>query len=287
MLGQFRLQPIQVQRLGYQKTSYVWEDEGAAAIEATAESLENNEFTQFELRGDYFIASTVTEDTPEEPHVGQYRVKFHYNECGLTTVMAQQIKDNDDQHTLRKWNPEKLRVEYGKSTDAEADGTMGPALCCYICMCVNCCMNTMFEEVVDQFQDGSQSAEEYFASTEGALETAGKVFRPLGIFLTIFGFYLLFSPIISLLDWIPLVGGLLSTIVAFAAAIFSIVVGLSISCLTIAVAWVFFRPLIGILLLACTAAGIYLCFFFDPEQFGLKPNSSDVTPEPTPTPTVT
>jgi len=79
MFGMFRLQPIQVQRLGYQKTPYSWDDEGAGAIEATAESLENNEFTQFELRGDYFIASTVTDDTPEEPHVGQYRVKFHYN----------------------------------------------------------------------------------------------------------------------------------------------------------------------------------------------------------------
>ena len=62
---------------------------------------------------------------------------------------------------------------------------------------------------------------------------------------------------------IPFVGWLLSWIVAVAAVIFAVVVGLTLSVLTIAVAWVFFRPLIGIPLLIAVGASIYLVFFYD------------------------
>ena len=62
---------------------------------------------------------------------------------------------------------------------------------------------------------------------------------------------------------IPFVGWLLSWIVAVAAVIFAVVVGLTLSVLTIAVAWVFFRPLIGIPLLIAVGASIYLIFFYD------------------------
>ena len=62
---------------------------------------------------------------------------------------------------------------------------------------------------------------------------------------------------------IPFVGWLLSWIVAIAAVIFAIVVGLTLSVLTIAVAWVFFRPLIGIPLLIVVGASTYMIFFYD------------------------
>ena len=110
------------------------------------------------MRGAYFIASTDDNDTVA-PHIGQYRVKFHYNQCGTATIIAQQIEDNENNMTFRKWNPEKLTVPYGNSTDADADTTCGSPLCCYICMCVNCLMNVMFEEVVDVARDGKLVAE--------------------------------------------------------------------------------------------------------------------------------
>merc|ERR1712032_376334 len=47
----------------------------------------------------------------------------------------------------------------------------------------------------------------------------GCCLRPTMIFLCMVGFYLLFSPIIQLLAWIPLVGWLLAWIVKIAAAI--------------------------------------------------------------------
>ena len=62
---------------------------------------------------------------------------------------------------------------------------------------------------------------------------------------------------------IPFVGWLLSGIVAIAAVIFALAVGLTLSTLTIAIAWVFFRALIGIPLLALVAISSYLIFIYD------------------------
>ena len=62
---------------------------------------------------------------------------------------------------------------------------------------------------------------------------------------------------------IPLVGWLMSWIVALAAIIFAVIVGLTLSVLTIAIAWVFFRPLIGIPLLLIVGVSVYLTWFYD------------------------
>lgn len=92
------------------------------------------------------------------------------------------------------------------------------------------------------------------------------IIRPLGIVLTDLGLYLLFSPIIALLTWIPLVGWLLGGVVAIAAIVFSLVVGTVVSLLVIALAWLVYRPLIGCLLLASVAIGVYFIFFFPAES---------------------
>ena len=132
----------------------------------------------------------------------------------------------------------------------------------------------MFEEVVDAAVDGNITSEQHFKAQEGFIGTATSIMRPVGIFLCILGFYLLFSPVIALLDMIPFVGFLLSGIVAIAAGIFALVVGLTLSTLTIAIAWVFFRPLIGVPLLAAVAASTYMIFVYD---WGTPSVSGEVT----------
>ena len=196
-------------------------------------------------------------------HVGQYRIKFHYCPCSNATIMAQQVQDNEEQYTFRKWNPQKKNVPYGQSTDGEADSTCGNPILCWICLLVNCIFNAMFEEVVDVARDGKLPQDAYFEEQKSLLGGSATCFRWLGIILCIVGHYMLFQPIISLLGMIPFVGWLLSGIVAVAAAIFAFVVGLTLSVLTIAIAWVFFRPLIGIPLLILVGASIYLTFFYD------------------------
>mmetsp|Transcript_20677 Transcript_20677/g.27904 ORF Transcript_20677/g.27904 Transcript_20677/m.27904 type:complete len:143 (-) Transcript_20677:187-615(-) len=118
------------------------------------------------------------------------------------------------------------------------------------------------------------------------IANAAKFIRPLGIFLTMLGFYFLFAPVIALLSWIPLVGWLLGGIVALAAAIFAFVVGGVIAMLTIAVAWVFFRPLFGLLLLAGVGVGVYFIFFFG-KGIPVDEDAADADDTPTPTPAIT
>ncbi len=81
--------------------------------------------------------------------------------------------------------------------------------------------------------------------------------------LNITGHYLLFAPILSLLNWIPLVGKLISTIVGFAAIIFSLVWGSMLHLMVMTVAWIFYRPLFGILLLCLSVSLLFLTFSSD------------------------
>jgi hypothetical protein len=64
-----------------------------------------------------------------------------------------------------------------------------------------------------------------------------------------FGYYLLFSPLVTLLSWIPLIGGLLSWIFALAAAIIGFVIGSVNFTIIFALAWIRYRPVYGIILL--------------------------------------
>ena len=188
---------------------------------------------------------------------------FEYDTCGPVTIIAQQVQNEDGYHTFRKWNPEKINVPYGQMTDADSNVTTGSPLCCYMCLCVDAMCDTLFEEVVDCAVDTKLSSEAYFDDQEKNIASAAKCIRPAGIFMSMSGWFLLFIPMIKLLSWIPLVGWLLGAAVAVAAAVFSIVVGLILSILVIAIAWLVYRPLIGVLLFTMVGVGIYFIFFFN------------------------
>lgn len=106
-------------------------DNAAAAIEETLPALQQNNFAAFTTDGAYLVSSATEHDNKSE-HIGQYRVKFHFNKVGKTTVMSQAIKDNDNQFTFRKWNPNKLRVSYGCSTEVDSDYLPFCCLCSII-----------------------------------------------------------------------------------------------------------------------------------------------------------
>ena len=127
-------------------------------------------------------------------------------------------------------------------------------------------MNAMFEETVDIARDGHINPQEHFDSQKGNVETCSKLNRLLGIVLLIAANYFLWQPWITLLDMIPFVGWLLSGVAAVAAFIWSFIVGLNTAIFVIAVAWVFFRPLVGICLLVTFAIVIGAIFFFPWEE---------------------
>jgi hypothetical protein len=74
------------------------------------------------------------------------------------------------------------------------------------------------------------------------------------------GIYLLFSPLIYVVKLVPFVGWLISNGVSFIVGVFALLLGTTLTLLTISVAWIVYRPLIGIALLAAVGLGVGTMF---------------------------
>ena len=122
-------------------------------------------------------------------------------------------------------------------------------------------MNFVMEEVIDGATDGHKEVEKFFEDQDDKVKIMEKLVRPGGILLSVLGWYFFFAPIIALLSWIPLVGTLLGFVAKLAALIFALVVGTTFACLILGLAWLFFRPVIGVSLLSVVGVGIYFIFF--------------------------
>ena len=72
------------------------------------------------------------------------------------------------------------------------------------------------------------------------------ILRLIGTLLIIFGIAAVFGPLTTLTSYVPILGKL----VGGAVFVVSLLLGLAISLLVIAVSWIVFRPLLGICLLA-------------------------------------
>lgn len=115
-----------------------------------------------------------------------------------------------------------------------------------------------FQEAINEISVGSKTADEVLDAVEAKISTHTTIFRWVSWFMSIFGHWLLFEPIIKLLKFIPLVGGLLGSIMSFAAGIFALVWATLLHLLILALAWIAYRPLIGLLLLSGVALMIVL-----------------------------
>lgn len=90
-----------------------------------------------------------------------------------------------------------------------------------------------------------------------ANNTTTKCFRILAYIMNVLGHYLLFTPIIRVISWIPLLGYLLSKVIAVAVAIFAFVWGTMLHLFVMSFAWIFYRPLFGIGLLLAGGTLLY------------------------------
>lgn len=187
-------------------------------------------------------------------------MKVEYAPCGQVSLCAQVIQDDKDKFTFRKWNPLKEKVPYGTATDADIDEDCGGSWLCYICKCINCCMGTLFEEVVHIISEKSESADDLLKQSDDFVKKAGMIMRPCAIFTCMLGFFLLFSPLVAVLKWIPLIGWLMGYVVQVIAAIVGFFFGGTLACLVLALAWLRFRPCVGACLLVAVGLGIASIF---------------------------
>lgn len=117
-------------------------------------------------------------------------------------------------------------------------------------------------------QPGTHTADAMFEKAKSDNTTFTWGIRLVGSLLLIMAFNMIFKPLSVLADIAPLFGN----IVAIGTGIVSFLLGTILALLTVSIAWIFYRPLVGIALLAFAAGLVYL----------LKQKSKKVAERPAP-----
>lgn len=99
---------------------------------------------------------------------------------------------------------------------------------------------------------GERSAAQMFDQAQADNRVLTWIIRIVGLVVLWIGFLLIFGPFAVIAEAVPLVGGLLAAGVSLAAALFALVVGVPV----IALAWLWFRPIVAGLILAGGTAGV-------------------------------
>lgn len=104
---------------------------------------------------------------------------------------------------------------------------------------------------IEMLSTGTVSAESMFAAAYASNRIMTWVLRLVGTVLMFIGFSLLFRPLSVLADVIPFVGN----IVGVGTGIVAFLLSVPLSLLVISVAWIFYRPLIGVPLAIAAVVG--------------------------------
>lgn len=116
---------------------------------------------------------------------------------------------------------------------------------------------------ISMLEPGTVPAAEMFQHAQDANTTLTWILRAVGCFVMFIGFALIFRPLAVVADVIPLVGGLVGLGTGIVAAGLAAVGSL----ITIGVAWIFYRPLIGVPLVL---GGVALIVFLFVKGAGAK-----------------
>jgi hypothetical protein len=108
-------------------------------------------------------------------------------------------------------------------------------------------------KTVSSISMGTVSAEKMFAGEHSSNSMWTWIYRILGVLLVIGGLKSMFSILPTLFKVLPFLGNIVEAGVGLVCSIF----GFAWSFIIIAIAWLFYRPLIGVALLAVAIAGIW------------------------------
>lgn len=109
-------------------------------------------------------------------------------------------------------------------------------------------------KTISLLSEGIKPVDEMFSAAEAANTTLTWGLRVAGLMMMFFGLKLMVRVLSVLADVVPLFG----TIVGGGTSIISFLIAVMFSLVTIAVAWVFYRPLIGVALLAAALVVFWL-----------------------------
>ncbi|HXU31871.1 MAG TPA: TMEM43 family protein [Thermoanaerobaculia bacterium] len=122
-------------------------------------------------------------------------------------------------------------------------------------------------------EEGMQTAAQMFKTAQDKNAVLTWILRAVGFFMFFLGTFLVFRPLAVFADVLPLFGTMLGAGIGFFAFLIAVV----FSSLTIAIAWIFVRPVLGITLLVLAAAAI---FWLIRRGRAKKAQRAGVTPPP-------
>ena len=122
--------------------------------------------------------------------------------------------------------------------------------------------------------DGTHSGAEMINTIVQENKIIKWLLRLVGTILCIAGIAALFKPLTTLANFVPILGGLVNMAVGLVA----LVVGLAISLVVIAIAWIRFRPLVGIGLLIVVAGLVFFLIKKKKSGTPVIPTQEGVTP---------
>lgn len=122
---------------------------------------------------------------------------------------------------------------------------------------------TKADTTLSMIKTGEQPADLMFKEARDANKALTWILRGVGLLLMTIGLGLIFAPFKTFADVVPFLGSVLE----MGIGIFALAVSLVLSVITIGVAWLFYRPLIG----ACLIAGAVALLVFLKTRKGNKP----------------
>ncbi len=169
--------------------------------------------------GSYYVGQD-----PNNPMVGDLRIKFEFVRPMVISVIAKQVSSNS-----------------GLSLSSYRTETGGD---------------------LELFEEGRVTAEEMFerAKTRNTIETW--FFRIAGLFMMFIGLNLIFEVLKILAAVLPALGN----IVGVLGSLIAMVLALIFSLITIAIAWLYYRPFLAIILLIIAGGILYLLTFLRKPQ---------------------
>lgn len=107
---------------------------------------------------------------------------------------------------------------------------------------------------VDMLRDGVADSDEMFETARSGNALMTWILRLVGWLVMFIGIRKVLAPIPTLGDVLPFLGGILSAGTGFIAGVVSVVLTLVV----VAVAWIFYRPVLAVVLLVLAGAGVFL-----------------------------
>ena len=130
---------------------------------------------------------------------------------------------------------------------------------------------TEFNTTINVLREGTFTADEMIKQQEAANRTLTWILRFAGTAVMFVGLMLVFRPLAVLADVLPFAG----TLVGFGSAIVAGLLTIAGSMTVIGIAWVFYRPVLGVTLLAI--AGVAIFFVFRRKSGGNKDEPETLT----------